>query len=282
MDISVVICTRNRGAALGDCLRSVFGIDYPGDWEIIVVDNGSGDDTPQVIDRMARLSPVPFRSLVELRPGNSAGRNAAIGAARGDIVFFTDDDCIVRADVLGEVRRVFADRPDTGYAGGRILRFNPRDYPISVMEQEKAIDIRPGSVIYPGLVQGSNMAFRRRVLTDLGGFDPLFGAGAVFAGEEMELATRASLRGWRGGYFPGPTVYHNHGRDRAAALRLERQYDRGIGACYGKLLCDARTRWIGLLTWCRRALKQLFRHPSGLPRQLAGAISYARTRGDHA
>lgn len=282
MDISVVICTRNRSAALGCCLQSVFQIDYPGDWEIIVVDNDSGDDTPQVISRMGCLSPVPFRSLVELRPGNSAGRNAAIGIARGEVVFFTDDDCIVRCDLLREVWRVFSGNPGLGYAGGRILRFNPHDYPISVMEGKKTVGIRPGSMVYPGLVQGSNMAFRRSALNDLGGFDPVFGAGAAFAGEEIELATRASLQGWQGGYFPGPTVYHNHGRDRAAALRLERQYDLGIGACYGKLLCNARTRWICISTWCRRGLKQLFRHPSGLPRQFAGAISYARSRGDHA
>jgi glycosyltransferase involved in cell wall biosynthesis len=282
MDISVVVCTKDRSAALRGCLKSIFAIDFTGAWEIVVVDNNSGDDTPQAIAEMRYLSPVPFQSLVESRPGNSAGRNAAIGVARGEVVFFTDDDCIVKSTVLQEVWRVFTANPGLGYAGGRILRFNPLDYPISVMEEPESIGIPPGMMVYPGLVQGSNMAFRRKVLTDLGGFDPVFGAGAVFAGEELELATRASLRGWRGGYFPGPTVYHNHGRDRAAAMKLEQQYDFGIGACYGKFLCDARTRWICILTWCRRGLKQLFRHPSGLPRQLAGAISYARSRGSHA
>lgn len=282
MDISVVVCTRNRSAALRNCLNSIFAMDFPGAWEIIVVDNNSGDDTPQAVAEMQSQSPVSFQSLVELRPGNSAGRNAAIGVARGEVVFFTDDDCIMTGDVLREVWHVFTTLPGLGYAGGRILRFNPQDYPISIMEEVRPINILPGSVVYPGLVQGSNMAFRRRVLTDLGGFDPVFGAGAAYAGEELELATRASLRGWHGGYFPGPTVYHNHGRDRVAAMKLEQQYDFGIGAGYGKLLFDARTRWTCIQTWCRRGLKQLFRHPSGLPRQFAGAISYVRSRGNHA
>lgn len=282
MDISVVICTKNRSAALQRCLRAIFLIDFSGEWEIIVVDNGSSDSTSQTISEMRQFSPVPFVSMVEIRPGNSAGRNAGIGVAKGDVVFFTDDDCIVKHDVLKEMWRAFSINPGLGYAGGRILRFDPQDYPISVMEETARIGIPPGRMVYPGLVQGSNMAFRRKVLADLGGFDPAFGAGASFTGEEVELATRASLRGWHGGYFPGPTVYHNHGRDRAAAIKLARQYDFGIGACYGKFLFDATTRWICLPTWCRRSLKQLFRRPSGLPWQLAGAISYFRSRGHHA
>lgn len=282
MNVSVVVCTKDRSSALRRCLHSIFAIDFRGDWELIVVDNNSSDGTSRAISEMRHSSPVPFHSLVELRPGNSAGRNTAVGIARGEVVFFTDDDCIVKCNVLAEMWRIFSENPDLGYAGGRILRFDPQDYPISVMEEPDAIGIPPGLMVYPGLVQGSNMAFRRKALVDLGGFDPIFGAGATFAGEELELATRASLRGWRGGYFPEPTVYHNHGRDRAAAMKLERQYDFGIGACYGKLLFDAGSRWLCLLTWCKRSLKQLFRHPSGLLRQLAGAISYVRLRGHHA
>jgi glycosyltransferase involved in cell wall biosynthesis len=281
VDISVVVCTKDRAEALRRCLAAIFKINFDQCWEVIVVDNSSNDDTPRVIAEMEHLSPVPFRSLVERHPGNSAGRNAAIDIARGEVVFFTDDDCIVDCNVLREVWRIFADRR-TGFAGGRILLFNPNDYPISLMEESRRIEIPPGSMVYPGLVQGSNMAFRRKALIELGGFDPLFGAGAVFAGEDLELATRASMQGWHGGYFPGPTVYHDHGRNRARAMTSERQYDFGIGAYYGKFLLDAPTRWTCVLTWCRRSLRQLFQHPSGLPRQFAGAICYVRLRGGHA
>lgn len=285
MDISVVVCTKNRAAALRRCLLSIFDIDFSGNWEIIVVDNGSSDRTPEVIAEMQQGSPVPFRSCVESRPGNSAGRNAAISLARGTVMFFTDDDCIVDRSVLREVWAVFADQR-VGYAGGRILLFNPNDYPISVMQEPALIAVAPGSMVYPGLVQGSNMAFRRELLVELGGFDPMFGAGAQFAGEEVELATRASFGGWHGGYFPAPLVYHDHGRDRNKARQLQRQYEFGIGACYGKFLLDTRTRWTCLITWFRRSAKQLFRHPLGLPSQLAGAIRYVRnhgrTRGQHA
>jgi len=281
MDISVVICTKNRAAALRRCLAAIFEIEFKGEWEIIVVDNYSTDETPQVIGTMQCLSPVPFQAIVELCPGNSSGRNAAINIAQGEIVFFTDDDCIVERSVLDEMQKVFENR-SMGYVGGRILLFNPQDYPISIMEERKTIQIPQGSMVYPGLIQGSNMAFRRKALIELGGFDPMFGAGAAFAGEELELATRASMRGWLGGYFPGPTVYHDHGRDRAKAKKSEQKYDFGIGAYYGKFLLDTSTRRVCALTWCRRGLRQLFRHPSGLPRQFAGAISYVRLRGGHA
>jgi glycosyltransferase involved in cell wall biosynthesis len=278
MDISVVICTRNRAKNLERCLQAIFDIRFDGSWEIIVVDNGSSDDTPAVIDYMQSQSAVPFQSLLELRPGNSAGRNAAIQFARGAVVFFTDDDCIVERTILTELWRIFRDQ-SIGYTGGRIRLFNPLDYPVSIMDVPDPIRIPPGSIVYPGLVQGSNMAFRRQALVELGGFDPVFGAGAEFAGEELELATRASMRGWHGGYFPGPVVWHNHGRNRKRARQSEAVYDVGIGAYYGKFLLDARTRKHCALTWCRRSVRQLFRHPRGLPRQLAGAIRYARLHG---
>ncbi|MFT3735060.1 MAG: glycosyltransferase [Rhodocyclaceae bacterium] len=275
MDISVVVCTKNRPTDLCRCLHAIFDIEFDGEWEIIVVDNGSADETADLLYTLSPLSPVPFRVLFETQPGNSAGRNAAIPLAAGELLFFTDDDCLVEPEVLQEMWQIFRDER-MGFAGGRIRLFNPQDYPVGIMEVAEHIDIPPGTLVYPGLVQGSNMAFRRKLLVDLGGFDPEFGAGASFAGEELELATRASMQGWHGGYFPGPTVAHNHGRKRASALRSEMQYDIGIGAYYSKFLLDATTRKRCALVWARRSVKQLFRHPRGLPRQVAGAVRYLR------
>ena len=280
MDISVVICTKDRASALRECLCAIFALEFEGAWEIIVIDNNSTDDTPRQITQMKKLSPVPFRSMVETSAGNSAGRNAGIRHAQGKVVFFTDDDCLVAPNLLKELWHVFKDNR-VGYAGGQIRLFNPDDFPISIMQVSTPIAIRPGSIVYPGLVQGSNMAFRRDVLIELGGFDPLFGAGSKFAGEDLELATRASLNGWHGGYFPTPVVHHNHGRDYVKAMASQRQYDFGIGAYYAKFLFNAPTRWKCVLLWLRRSIKQIFYHPSGLPRQLAGAISYAKVRGAH-
>lgn len=277
MDFSVIVCTKDRAAALRRCLSAIFDICYAGRWEVIVVDNGSRDETEHVIAQMAGQSPVPFASVLELRPGNSAGRNTGAAHAQGEVLFFTDDDCLVDPDVLKELREVFADSR-VGYAGGRIRLHRSEDYPVAIMDLPDPIRVEPGSIVYPGLVQGSNMAFRRETLLRLGGFDPQFGAGTQFAGEEIELATRASMAGWHGGYFPGPLVRHDHGRDKARAMQSIRQYDFGIGACYGKFLLDARLRRQCVLVWCRRSVKQLFKHPAGLPRQVLGALSYARLR----
>lgn len=275
MDFSVIVCSKNRAESLRRCLRAIFDIRYTGRWEVIVVDNASTDDTPRVVAQMAALAPVAFRSYVEPRPGNSVGRNTGAEQAAGELLFFTDDDCLVDPDILSEMRKVFAD-PRMGYAGGRIRLQRAEDYPTAIMDVPHTIRIPPRSIVYPGLVQGSNMAFRREALLQLGGFDPQFGAGTAFAGEEIELATRASMGGWLGGYFPGPLVRHDHGRNKAQAMRSERQYDLGVGACYGKFLLDASMRRQCLLVWCRRSVKQLFKRPVGLPRQIAGAFRYAR------
>jgi len=79
------------------------------------------------------------------------------------------------------------------------------------------------------------MAFRASCLADAGPFDPQFGAGAEFAGEEWEVVLRASKKGWGGGYFPGPTVLHDHGRAPGMdEARHMRSYDYGAGAVYAK------------------------------------------------
>lgn len=275
MDISFIVCSKDRSASLMRCLRTIFEIKYAGSWEIIVVDNGSSDDTPAVLDTMATLSPVPFLTVTEPLPGNSHGRNAGIARARGEILVFTDDDCLVTPNLLDEMSSIFADER-IGYVGGRILLYNKADYPGCIMDVAFRLPVDPGSIVYPGLVQGSNMAFRRRALEEVGYFDPVFGAGAPYAGEDLELATRISLAGWQGGYFPGPVVYHNHGRNRASIERSQRQYDFGIGAYYAKFLLARPTRRLSLMTWTRRSVKQLFKHPLGVPRQVRGALHYIR------
>jgi GT2 family glycosyltransferase len=166
-------------------------------------------------------------------PGNSAGRNLALAHATGDVIVFIDDDCYVEPSLVNAWLEIF-DRHDIGYGSGRILPFNAANSMLGCNVSEK-VDVTPaGRFIRRGVIQGSNMAFRRRCLDDAGLFDPRFGAGTRFAGEEWDVVLRASFAGWSGGYFPGPTVAHDHGRDDSDARERLLFYDYGAGAVYAK------------------------------------------------
>lgn len=277
--ISFVICTKNRGRQLRSCLDRVAAMTVPFPWELILVDNASTDDTAAVMHEFLASFPGRGRYLLETRPGNGAGRNAAIQASAGEILAFTDDDCYVESDFLTEVAKVFED-PAVGYMSGRIMLFDPQDYRITVNESRETKLVPARKVVPAGLVQGANMAFRRTALMQAGLFDEDFGAGAKFAGEDWELAIRVSLAGWKGGYFPGPVVWHHHGRKAPEARKLSRFYTIGEGAVYAKGVLTSATRLRVALYWAKRLGGDLIKRRSAWRIGLVtlGAFQYTKWR----
>src|SRR5262252_9165595 len=96
MKLSVLIATRNRASAIASCLSSIaaaFANASPIEAEIVVVDNGSTDDTAAVLQAWSNAGGVPVKPLHEPQKGKSRALNRALGAAQGEILAFTDDDC---------------------------------------------------------------------------------------------------------------------------------------------------------------------------------------------
>jgi cellulose synthase/poly-beta-1,6-N-acetylglucosamine synthase-like glycosyltransferase len=89
---------------------------------------------------------------------------------------------------------------------------------------------------------GANMAFRRQVLIDIGGFDPLLGPGSPFnaISEDLDVCGRASAIGWMGQYRPEVIVRHHHERKARDVARMAKYYSLGIGAYHMKLLLRGR------------------------------------------
>jgi glycosyltransferase involved in cell wall biosynthesis len=276
ISISLVICTRNRAQQLKTCLAYIAALNTSIPWELIVVDNGSSDSTPQALREFGRSASFPLIVLNEPLPGLGRARNLGWRAARGEIIAFTDDDCYVLPDFLDRVLEAFAD-PKMGYCGGRVNLYDSSDYPITINESAVPEFFPPNNYFATGVIHGANMMFRRAALVDIGGFDNCFGAGARFlSGEDSDACTRASLAGWWGAYAPGPTVLHAHGRKAADVVILRRNYDIGDGAYAAKFILRRHTRWLFARRW-GAYLAMTWRRSGGRREclsQIEGAVRY--------
>jgi cellulose synthase/poly-beta-1,6-N-acetylglucosamine synthase-like glycosyltransferase len=278
VNISLIICTRNRCQQLARCLDSVACITFEGQWELIVVDNGSVDETASVIREFVNTSVVPVVHLFEPTRGKSNALNAALRIARGEILTFTDDDCYPAGDFLTEVWCGFKD-PSLGYMTGRIMLHDPTDDPTTTKESTSPITFPGRSLRHLWEVVGANMAFRREVLNEIGGFDPLFGPGSLFnaVAEDMDVAIRANAAGWKGQYRPEVIVRHHHGRkasDVAELTRMWRGYAIGKGAVHAKLLL--RGHEVCWFAWiCYHYLRNGQWYESGFFWEAVGGTKYA-------
>ena len=228
---SVVVCTRERPAALARCLASLARLD-PAPDEVVVVDNApAGGGTRGVVD----ASPVAARYVAEPRPGLSAARNAGLRASTGDLVAFTDDDVEVHPRWVGRLWGAF-DAPDVWAVTGLVLpaeleteaqvQFERTQggrgwgYRAQTFDRGFFDRMRPHAVPVWQLGAGANMAFRREAFKVLGGFDERLGAGASGCSEDSEVWYRILEAGSRCRYEPAAVVFHTH-RQSDEALRSQ-------------------------------------------------------------
>jgi glucosyl-dolichyl phosphate glucuronosyltransferase len=229
--ISVVLATRNRAAVLAPTLEALGGQDPAGcPYEILVVDNGSSDDTARVVAAAVEAG-VPIVGLREERPGKSHALNAAIARARGDLLAFIDDDVLPAPGWLAAQRRAI-EETGADYVTGRILPLweapPPRWLSPALYGGLSAADGGTERISSPAdgtagpiLPMGGNMAVRRRVLDRIGGWNPDLGAleGTLRTGEDHEFGLRMVGAGFRGVYEPAALVHH-----RVPATRLRLAY----------------------------------------------------------
>lgn len=275
-ELSLVVATRNRAGRLPRTLESFAAMESDRAWELVVVDNGSTDETRGIVEAFAASAAIPVEYVFEPEPGLGRARNAGIGASRGEIVATMDDDCYPRPDYVDVVLGVF-ETHDVDFIGGRVLLHDESDVAVSILDREVVQHLPPDTFPYPGFIGGANHAFRREVFRDIGGFDPDLGAGTPFPCEDADFCARASVRGWRGGYFPEATVFHHHGRKtEAEAEAVRRSYAAARGAYYAKVLLDAPSLRRQCLKWWYWSLSSL--PTSHTARELLSALRYLGLR----
>lgn len=250
-EVSLIFCTRNRARQLGDCLDRIARVNSSLAWELVVVDNGSTDDTNRILSAFAARVPFPVKVLHEAKPGKSRGLNRAVGESSGDIIAFIDDDVYIWPDHIDRAQEIFADSR-IGFAGGRVELFDPTDIPWSIQTSTERKLLPPRSYVEPGWLLGANMIFRRQALEAIGGFDPELGPGTRFIADDPDVQQRASFAGWWGLYSPDIVVGHHHRRKANDVLPLMRDYSMGGGAYFVKFLLGSETRPIFLQIWTRK------------------------------
>lgn len=198
--ISIIIPARDAASTLPVCLEALGMQSLTEPHEIIVVDDGSKDDTAEIARRAGVI-------CLTLPPsGPAAARNYGAQHARGEILLFTDADCVPTMTWAAELSSVFRDRAVAGAKGvyqtrehGLIPRFVQAEYASKYerMARQPSIDF----------IDTYSAAYRRNVFLTNGGFDISFPAPSV---EDQEFSFRLAKKGYKLVFVPTVVVYHRH------------------------------------------------------------------------
>lgn len=252
------------------------------DYEIVLVDNASTDDTIGILSQaLADLPQARVKSCERI--GSGAARDAGWRAARGGLILFTDDDCYVAPNIVDAVVAAADRYPQAGYLGGRILLFDPEDSPVTIDERSEPEVVAPFTFVKAGSMHTANLTFRREALEAIGGFDPALGAGTPFPCEDIAAVAACSWKGIAGRFDPSIVVSHHHGRKPADVLKLSRSYSQGRGAYYAKFILNSDSRRAYIQAWARLSLRGVTAGSMDrFRREMASARQYWSHRGAYA
>lgn len=234
---TIAICTANRAPLLAETLATLLPLVDPGDGEIVVVDNGSRDDTPALLAATAAkaaaegLPPGAFRAVREERAGLSAARNRAVREARGELLLFLDDDALPRPGWLKAYVEAFR-APRVGAAGGPVEPLF--DGPLPAWLDDRFLPYLSAwnrgpdvvSLRYNELPRGANMAFRRASFAVYGDFLEQLGrkGASLRSCEEIELCLRLERGGEEILYLPAAGVRHHVATQRLSVAWMSARF----------------------------------------------------------
>lgn len=222
--VSVVVCAYNAERTMDSCLASLKEVNYP-NYEVIVVNDGSRDRTLEITQRYDYV-----RLINQENKGLSVARNIGMAAATGEIVAYTDSDCMVDPDWLTYLVAKFLSS-DVAAVGGPNLS-PPEDSLVPA-----CVAVSPGVPTHILLsdevaehIAGCNMAFRREILEEINGFNPIFRT----AGDDVDICWRLQDKGYTIGFSPTAIVWHFRRNTVAAYLKQQQGYGKAEALVYFK------------------------------------------------
>lgn len=240
-EVSVIIPVKNGANHIQELLDSLMQVNYEKDkMEIIVVDGKSTDKTREIVTQ------YPVQFFTEEKPGLNGARNTGLRHSSGEIIAFTDFDCVISRNWIGKIVENFQN-PNVGCVGGNVLGYyedflsqyaDESIMPVMrIFKKREELDSVMPPTHYPA---GCNMAFKREALEKAGFFDESIRYGF----DEDELVERICRRGFKMILDPEVLVLHKH---RASSQNLLKQtflYGRGLGILLKiKGLKSAFSKW---------------------------------------
>jgi GT2 family glycosyltransferase len=237
--VSVVVCAYNAERTMEACLASLEHMHYP-DYEVIVVNDGSTDKTLEISERFPYL-----RIISQENRGLSVARNVGAEAALGEIVAYTDSDCVADPDWL---TYLVAKMEHTGLVAVGGPNFPPPEDDMV----PAAVAVSPGGPTHVLVsdevaehIAGCNMAFRRDILLQLGGFDPVYRA----AGDDVDICWRFQDAGYTIGFAPAAVVWHYRRNTVKDYLNQQKGYGKAEALVYWKhplrFNLFGQAKWLG-------------------------------------
>lgn len=213
--VSVIVCSYNGAKTLDRCLASLKQVDYP-DYEVILVDDGSRDETQEIAARHPWIV-----SLQQENKGLSVARNVGAEAAKGEIIAYTDSDCMADPDWLYFLVGTLLSGNFAGVGG-------PNISPPAENWIQACVSAAPGGPSHVLLtdvvaehIPGCNMAFYKWAFDKVGGFDPDYRK----AGDDVDFCWRLQQEGQLIAFSPAAIVWHY----RRFTLTAFRKQQEGYG-----------------------------------------------------
>lgn len=222
MKVSVIVPAYNAEKYIGQCIKALLNQAYRReDYEVIVVDDGSTDKTADIIKN------YHIRYIHQKNQGPAAARNNGVREAKGDIIFFTDSDCIATPNWIEEMLRPFKS-PDIAAVKGAYLT-NQKEIiaRLAQVEFEERFEMLKKAESID-MVDTYSAGFRRDIFLQMGGFDTSF---PVANNEDTDLSYRMSKEGFKMVFNPDAIVYHLKHPDsikKYARLKFWRGYWRMV------------------------------------------------------
>jgi glycosyltransferase involved in cell wall biosynthesis len=274
MDVSIVISTYNRCELLAGALQALLS-QTPADvdYEILLVDNNSSDQTRAVVKALESKNPEKLRYIFEPKQGLSYGRNTGIAEAKAEIIAFTDDDVRVGEDWVWRVKAGFEANPDIDFLGGKVVPRWPAEpppwlttanwSPLALLDYgDRPFYVDSGKQL---CLIGANFAFRRRAFEKVGPFKTDFqrvkdGIGSL---EDHEFLLRLWRVGSKGLYLPELIVTAEIEPDR-----MQKQYHRRWHGSHGRFYAALHSEEVE-----RSNLGKLFGVPAHFYRQALSDVA---------
>jgi glycosyltransferase involved in cell wall biosynthesis len=205
-ELSVVAATYRRPRLLEALLASLEALTLPHErFEVIVVDDGSGDRTPELLAQWAQRGTLQLRHATQENAGPATARNRGAAMARAPLLAFIDDDCVASPTWLEEYRAHLAAHPELAGAGG-LLRRKHDNLVARWVDHAVRMEhcVQKGETL---ILITANACYRKKDFEEAGGFDTRI---PWAGGEDPDLARKVRANGGRLGVLPGSLVRHTH------------------------------------------------------------------------